>query len=209
MTQPNCLARTSDPRSTADAPGPMTTAPKPVVTPTTERGRQSKAAARIAADLREDHGAPGCDQDRAEQGCSGRAQAGRPGWQCRPFAAGALERVYLSPLPSWLLASAGRVVTALLPAAVLIVTGVGYSLIIAAMALVEAVPVPGGSEWEQEDCRCGGVRCAAGGLDGEAEAFPGFKARCKHRPGHVVLRLGQHSGGLVPCGSHQPQLVAP
>jgi len=42
---------------------------------------------------------------------------------------------------------------ALLPAAALIVTGVGHSLIIAAMALVEAVPVPGGSEWEQEDCR--------------------------------------------------------
>jgi len=41
-------------------------------------------------------------------------------------------------------------VAALLPAAALIVTGVGYSLIIAAIALVEAVP--------------GGFRAGAGGL---------------------------------------------
>ncbi len=40
-------------------------------------------------------------------------QAGRPGWQRRPFAAGTLEQVYLSPLPSWLLAAAARVVAAL------------------------------------------------------------------------------------------------
>ena len=79
--------------------------------------------------------------------------------------AGTLEQVYLSPLPSWLLAAAGRVVAALietlivvagiygivsivvplhyhwsaaalLPAALLIVTGVGYSLIIGGMTLV-------------------------------------------------------------------------
>jgi ABC-2 type transport system permease protein len=78
---------------------------------------------------------------------------------------GTLEQVYLSPLASWLLAAAGRVVpalaetlivvvgiygivsivvplhyhwsaAALLPAALLIVTGVGYSLIIAAMTLM-------------------------------------------------------------------------
>ncbi len=93
---------------------------------------------------------------------------GRPGWQCRPFAAGTLEQVYLSVLPSWLLAAAERVVAALaetlivvagiygigsivvplhchrsaatlLPGALLIVTEVGYSLIIAAMALVERI----------------------------------------------------------------------
>jgi ABC-2 type transport system permease protein len=79
--------------------------------------------------------------------------------------AGTLEQVYLSPLPSWLLAAAGRVVAALietlvvvagiygivsifvplhyawtaaalLPAALLMVTGVGYSLIIGGMTLV-------------------------------------------------------------------------
>jgi len=99
-------------------------------------------------------------------------------------------------------------VAGLLPVAALIVTGAGYSLIIAAMALVEAVPVAGGSEREQEDCRRGGVGCAAGGFDGEAEVVPGFEAGCEHRPGHAVLRLGQHSGGLVSARSHQPQLVA-
>jgi ABC-2 type transport system permease protein len=78
---------------------------------------------------------------------------------------GTLEQVYLSPLPSWLVTAAGRVVAALaetlvvalasygivtafvplhyawnvaalLPAALLIVTAIGYSLIIAAMTLV-------------------------------------------------------------------------
>ncbi len=78
---------------------------------------------------------------------------------------GTLEQVYLSPLPSWLVAAAGRVVaalietiivvagiygiisafvplhyawnvTALLPAAALVVTGTGYSLIIGGMTLV-------------------------------------------------------------------------
>jgi ABC-2 type transport system permease protein len=79
--------------------------------------------------------------------------------------AGTLEQVYLSPLPSWLITATGRVVAALietfivvagiygvvsivvplhyhwsaaalLPAALLIVTGVGYSLIIGGMTLV-------------------------------------------------------------------------
>ncbi len=78
---------------------------------------------------------------------------------------GTLEQVYLSPLPSWLVAAAGRVVAALietlivmagiysivsafvplhyhwspaalLPAALLIATGVGYSLIIGGLTLV-------------------------------------------------------------------------
>lgn len=78
---------------------------------------------------------------------------------------GTLEQVYLSPLPSWLVAAAGRVVAALIetlvvvaatygivsafvplhyawspaalvPAALLIVTGVGYSLIIGGMTLI-------------------------------------------------------------------------
>jgi ABC-2 type transport system permease protein len=78
---------------------------------------------------------------------------------------GTLEQVYLSPLPSWLAAAAGRVVaaliettlvvtaiygivsafvplryrwqaSALLPAAALMVTGVGYSLIIGGMTLI-------------------------------------------------------------------------
>jgi ABC-2 type transport system permease protein len=78
---------------------------------------------------------------------------------------GTLEQVYLSPLPSWLLAAAGRVAAALaetlivaagiygivsvfvplhyhwtaaalLPVALLVLTGVGYSLIIAAMTLI-------------------------------------------------------------------------
>ena len=78
---------------------------------------------------------------------------------------GTLEQVYLSPLPSWLVTAAGRVVAALietlivvamtygivsafvplhyhwtaaalLPLALLIVTGIGYSLIIGGMTLV-------------------------------------------------------------------------
>ncbi|HEU5421376.1 MAG TPA: hypothetical protein VFV41_27070 [Streptosporangiaceae bacterium] len=78
---------------------------------------------------------------------------------------GTLEQVYLSPLPSWLVAAAGRLVAALaetilvvaaiyaiisafvplhyawtpaalVPAAALVVTGVGYSLIIGGMTLV-------------------------------------------------------------------------
>jgi hypothetical protein len=79
--------------------------------------------------------------------------------------AGTIEQVYLSPLPSWLVAAAGRLVaaiietlvlmgvvygivgafvtlhfhwtfTALVPMAFLIVTGIGYSLIIAGMTLL-------------------------------------------------------------------------
>jgi ABC-2 type transport system permease protein len=79
--------------------------------------------------------------------------------------AGTIEQVYLSPLPSWLVAAAGRLVAAiietlilmgaaygivsafvtlhfhwtfaaLVPMAFLIVTGVGYSLIIAGMTLL-------------------------------------------------------------------------
>jgi ABC-2 type transport system permease protein len=78
---------------------------------------------------------------------------------------GTLEQVYLSPLPSWLVAAAGRLVAALaetvivvgavygivsafvplryawtpaalVPAAALVVTGVGYSLVIGGMTLV-------------------------------------------------------------------------
>src|SRR6516162_7655975 len=49
---------------------------------------------------------------------------------------GTLEQVYLSPLPSWLVTAAGRVAAALLPFALLIVTGIGYSLIIGGMTLV-------------------------------------------------------------------------
>ncbi len=78
---------------------------------------------------------------------------------------GTLEQVYLSPLPPWLIVAAGRVVAALIetliviaatygivsafvtlhynwsaaalvPAALLIVTGVGYSLIIGGMTLI-------------------------------------------------------------------------
>jgi len=79
--------------------------------------------------------------------------------------AGTIEQVYLSPLPSWLVAAAGRLVAAiietlvltgvtyglvsafvtvhfhwsaaaLVPTAFLIITGVGYSLIIAGMTLL-------------------------------------------------------------------------
>jgi ABC-type polysaccharide/polyol phosphate export permease len=78
---------------------------------------------------------------------------------------GTIEQVYLSPLPSWLVAAAGRVVAAivetlilmgltygivsafvtlhfhwtvaaLLPVTFLIITGIGYSLIIAGMTLL-------------------------------------------------------------------------
>jgi hypothetical protein len=78
---------------------------------------------------------------------------------------GTIEQVYLSPLPSWLVAAAGRVVAAiietlvlmgiiygvisafvtlhfhwavaaLLPATLLIITGIGYSLIIGGMTLL-------------------------------------------------------------------------
>ena len=47
---------------------------------------------------------------------------------------------------------------------------------------VSAVPVPGDSEREQEDCRGGGVGCAARGFDGEAEVVPGS------RPGLITQR---------------------
>jgi hypothetical protein len=79
--------------------------------------------------------------------------------------AGTIEQVYLSPLPSWLVAAAGRLVAAiietlvlmvvtyglvsafvtlhfhwtpaaLVPMALLVITGVGYSLIIAGMTLL-------------------------------------------------------------------------
>ena len=79
--------------------------------------------------------------------------------------AGTIEQVYLSPLPSWLVAAAGRLIAAiietliliavsyglvsafvtlhfhwtagaLLPMALLVITGVGYSLIIAGMTLL-------------------------------------------------------------------------
>ena len=137
---------------------------------------------------------------------------------------GTLEQVYLSPLPSWLVAAAGRLAAALaetvlvvaaiygiisafvplryawtpaalLPAAALIVTVVGYSLIIGGMTLV----------WKRIQDAPGGVPAAGHGLRGRGAAGD-RRARLVRHLGRVFPVTSAVGPGPVP-GAHRRRPV--